>query len=170
MNNLNYVCQNTCKQGEQYEVHGNTVKRVVVDDSSEIAAYSFVDSNIPNLSDNKTLLENFDEIIEEELAEFAVPYKQEAIEGAKCLLIDYLSGINSAQYVSNGFVPVLELNDLGFVRIVWYTEKKNISLTFVNNEFLLLIDDEDNVVSESFEALSLGRQFGRVERILQKYA
>lgn len=170
MNNYNYIFQNTGQPGVQYETHGNTVRKVVVADISDVSVYGVTSSDIPHLSDNSSLVRDFDDIIKEELEEFDVPYKRDIIEAAKFLLIDYFGVEGVVPCVANGFTPTLELNELGCIKIVWYTKEKNISLTFVNSEVLLLIDDNDNIISESFSTAGLGRQFKNVERVLQKYA
>lgn len=173
MSNYNsdaYVCQNTGRPNERYDVCGNTVRVIRTTQSSVDMAYTFIDKNMPHLSNNSLLLEEFDDVIREEREEFDIPYRQNAIEAARCILIEFLGEEKDICCVSNGFKPVLELNDLGFVRIVWYTQKKNISLTFVDDEVLILIDDNDNVCSENFSVEGLERHFERVERILGKYA
>ena len=170
MNSCNYIFQNTGQPGVQYEAYGNTVRKVVVSDTSDVAVYSVTNNDIPHLSDNSSLVKDFDRVIKEELEEFDIPKRQDVIEAAKFLLIDYFGTEDLSSHVANGFVPVIELNELGCVKIVWYTKEKNISLTFVNSDVLLLIDDNDNIISESFSTAGLGRQFKNVERILQKYA
>lgn len=171
MNQLNFFQDKAPFQGDEYVACGNTIKKVILKkDTQNFATFSCVSTDLPMLSNTGMILESFDKVIREELEEYDIPYRPEAIASAKFLLIEYFGSNAKASYVANGFTPKLELNALGYVKLVWYTKKKNLSLTFKENEYLLLIDDEDNIIGDSATTNGLQNQFQRVERILKKYA
>jgi hypothetical protein len=153
-----------------YIVDGNTVRETIISPDFSCVANDNAGNGIEQIKiyNTTSIVSILDSEISRKVAQYNISIRPKSLEKAKNLL----GQLSRFSFFSDSLSeePKINVHPMGHVSLFWNpADKIYVSLVFIDDEELLLIDDKDFAIPGESNVKNLCAKFDQVNSILRKY-